>query len=281
MEEKLIVYPNCKINLGLNVVRKRSDGYHDLETVFYPVPLCDKLEAVVGEGAEGTCSLAISGNKIEGELSDNLIVKAYRMLSADHILPHINFNLEKHIPSQAGLGGGSSDATYTLRLLNKLCQLNLNSATLHQYAVRLGADCAFFVTATPAFATGIGDILEPMNAECAHLHGMYLLIVKPTVAISTTQAFAFVKPQPTLIKCKDIVAQPVNSEWRNHLTNNFEVSAFKLHPEMHTIKEQLYKMGALYAQMSGSGSAFFGIFNTPPTLTANHFNGMFTYLCQL
>ena len=117
MEEKLIVYPNCKINLGLNVVRKRSDGYHDLETVFYPVPLCDKLEAVVGEGAEGTCSLAISGNKIEGELFDNLIVKAYRMLSADHILPHINFNLEKHIPSQAGLGGGSSDATYTLRLL--------------------------------------------------------------------------------------------------------------------------------------------------------------------
>ncbi|WP_061868775.1 4-(cytidine 5'-diphospho)-2-C-methyl-D-erythritol kinase [Prevotella intermedia] len=276
----MIVYPNCKINLGLNVVRKRTDGYHDLETVFYPVPLTDKLEAVVGNGADGTCSLSLSGNPIEGNAADNLIVKAYNLLAADHRLPHIDFDLEKHIPSQAGLGGGSSDATYTLRLLNELCQLHLDSPTLQRYAARLGADCAFFVTAEPSFATGIGDILTPMADECAHLKGLYLLIVKPSVAISTAQAFSFVKPQPPIIKCKEVVAQPID-EWRDRLGNDFEVSIFNIHPEIRSIKQQLYSMGATYAQMSGSGSAFFGIFNEAPTRLPAAFDGMFTYLCQL
>ena len=276
----MIVYPNCKINLGLNVVRKRTDGYHDLETVFYPVPLTDKLEAVVGNGADGTCSLSLSGNPIEGNAADNLIVKAYNLLAADHRLPHIDFDLEKHIPSQAGLGGGSSDATYTLRLLNELCQLHLDSPTLQRYAARLGADCAFFVTAEPSFATGIGDILTPMADECAHLKGLYLLIVKPSVAISTAQAFSFVKPQPPIIRCKEVVAQPID-EWRDRLGNDFEVSIFNIHPEIRSVKQQLYSMGATYAQMSGSGSAFFGIFNEAPTRLPAAFDGMFTYLCQL
>ena len=276
----MIVYPNCKINLGLNVVRKRTDGYHDLETVFYPVPLTDKLEAVVGNGADGTCSLSLSGNPIEGNAADNLIVKAYNLLAADHRLPHVDFDLEKHIPSQAGLGGGSSDATYTLRLLNELCQLHLDSPTLQRYAARLGADCAFFVTAEPSFATGIGDILTPMSDECAHLKGLYLLIVKPSVAISTAQAFSFVKPQPPIIRCKEVVAQPID-EWRDRLGNDFEVSIFNIHPEIRSVKQQLYTMGATYAQMSGSGSAFFGIFNEAPTRLPEAFDGMFTYLCQL
>lgn len=276
----MIVYPNCKINLGLNVVRKRTDGYHDLETVFYPVPLTDKLEAVVGNGADGTCSLSLSGNPIEGNAADNLIVKAYNLLAADHRLPHVDFDLEKHIPSQAGLGGGSSDATYTLRLLNELCQLHLDSPTLQRYAARLGADCAFFVTAEPSFATGIGDVLTPMADECAHLKGLYLLIVKPSVAISTAQAFSFVKPQPPIIRCKEVVAQPIG-EWRNRLGNDFEVSIFNIHPEIRSVKQQLYSMGATYAQMSGSGSAFFGIFNEAPTRLPAAFDGMFTYLCQL
>ena len=276
----MIVYPNCKINLGLNVVRKRTDGYHDLETVFYPVPLTDKLEAVVGNGADGTCSLSLSGNPIEGNTADNLIVKAYNLLATDHRLPHVDFDLEKHIPSQAGLGGGSSDATYTLRLLNELCQLHLDSPTLQRYAARLGADCAFFVTAEPSFATGIGDILTPMADECAHLRGLYLLIVKPSVAISTAQAFSFVKPQPPIIRCKEVVAQPID-EWRDRLGNDFEVSIFNIHPEIRSIKQQLYSMGATYAQMSGSGSAFFGIFNEAPTRLPAAFDGMFTYLCQL
>lgn len=276
----MIVYPNCKINLGLNVVRKRTDGYHDLETVFYPVPLTDKLEATVGNEADGTCSLSLSGNPIEGNAADNLIVKAYNLLAADHRLPHVDFDLEKHIPSQAGLGGGSSDATYTLRLLNELCQLHLDSPTLQRYAARLGADCAFFVTAEPSFATGIGDILTPMADECAHLKGLYLLIVKPSVAISTTQAFSFVKPQPPIIRCKEVVAQPID-EWRDRLGNDFEVSIFNIHPEIRSIKQQLYSMGATYAQMSGSGSAFFGIFNEAPTRLPAAFDGMFTYLCQL
>ena len=276
----MIVYPNCKINLGLNVVRKRTDGYHDLETVFYPVPLTDKLEATVGNEADGTCSLSLSGNPIEGNAADNLIVKAYNLLAADHRLPHVDFDLEKHIPSQAGLGGGSSDATYTLRLLNELCQLHLDSPTLQRYAARLGADCAFFVTAEPSFATGIGDILTPMADECAHLKGLYLLIVKPSVAISTAQAFSFVKPQPPIIRCKEVVAQPID-EWRDRLGNDFEVSIFNIHPEIRSIKQQLYSMGATYAQMSGSGSAFFGIFNEAPTRLPAAFDGMFTYLCQL
>ena len=276
----MIVYPNCKINLGLNVVRKRTDGYHDLETVFYPVPLTDKLEAVVGNGADGTCSLSLSGNPIEGNAADNLIVKAYNLLAADHRLPHIDFDLKKHIPSQAGLGGGSSDATYTLRLLNELCQLHLDSPTLQRYAARLGADCAFFVTAEPSFATGIGDILTPMTDECAHLKGLYLLIVKPSVAISTAQAFSFIKPQPPIIRCKEVVAQPID-EWRDRLGNDFEVSIFNIHPEIRSVKQQLYTMGATYAQMSGSGSAFFGIFNEAPTRLPAAFDGMFTYLCQL
>lgn len=276
----MIVYPNCKINLGLNVVRKRTDGYHDLETVFYPVPLTDKLEATVGNEADGTCSLSLSGNPIEGNAADNLIVKAYNLLATDHRLPHVDFDLEKHIPSQAGLGGGSSDATYTLRLLNELCQLHLDSPTLQRYAARLGADCAFFVTAEPSFATGIGDILTPMADECAHLKGLYLLIVKPSVAISTTQAFSFVKPQPPIIRCKEVVAQPID-EWRDRLGNDFEVSIFNIHPEIRSIKQQLYSMGATYAQMSGSGSAFFGIFNEAPTRLPAAFDGMFTYLCQL
>ena len=276
----MIVYPNCKINLGLNVVRKRTDGYHDLETVFYPVPLTDKLEATIGNGADSTCSLSLSGNPIEGNAADNLIVKAYNLLAADHRLPHVDFDLEKHIPSQAGLGGGSSDATYTLRLLNELCQLHLDSPTLQHYAARLGADCAFFVTAEPSFATGIGDILTPMADECAHLKGLYLLIVKPSVAISTAQAFSFVKPQPPIIRCKEVVAQPIG-EWRDRLGNDFEVSIFNIHPEIRSIKQQLYSMGATYAQMSGSGSAFFGIFNEAPTRLPAAFDGMFTYLCQL
>lgn len=277
----MIVFPNCKINLGLNVVRKRNDGYHDLETVFYPVPLTDKLEAVVGEGADCTCSLSISGNAIEGNLDDNLIVKAYKLLASDYCLPHIDFDLEKHIPSQAGLGGGSSDATYTLRVLNKLCNLNLDAPILQRYAARLGADCAFFVTAEPSFATGIGDVLTPMSDQCAHLKGLYLLIVKPPVAISTAQAFSFVKPQPPIIICKDIVAQPINDEWRKHLNNDFELSIFNVYPEIRSIKQQLYDIGAMYAQMSGSGSAFFGIFKTRPTLLPEAFKEMFTYICQL
>lgn len=277
----MIVFPNCKINLGLNVVHKRNDGYHDLETVFYPVPLTDKLEAVVGEGADCTCSLSISGNAIEGNLDDNLIVKAYKLLASDYCLPHIDFDLEKHIPSQAGLGGGSSDATYTLRVLNKLCNLNLDAPTLQRYAARLGADCAFFVTAEPSFATGIGDVLTPMSDQCAHLKGLYLLIVKPPVAISTAQAFSFVKPQPPIIICKDIVAQPINDEWRKHLNNDFELSIFNVYPEIRSIKQQLYDIGAMYAQMSGSGSAFFGIFKTRPTLLPEAFKEMFTYICQL
>lgn len=272
----MITYPCCKINLGLNVVAKRKDGYHDLETVFYPVNLTDCLEVNITEGGQNTCLLTISGNKIDGNADDNLIVKAYKLLNYDFDLPHINFNLEKHIPSQAGLGGGSADATFTLRGINKLCNLSLTTNQLQQYAARLGADCAFFATAEPAYATGIGEILQPLGNDLAHLKGLHLFIVKPPVAISTAQAFSFITPKTPTENCLDIVKQPV-TEWHNHLANDFEHAMFSLYPEIKNVKQALYDMGAYYAQMSGSGSAFFAILPEKPTLLPEIFKNWVTF----
>ena len=274
------VYPCCKINLGLNVTRKREDGYHDLETVFYPIPLCDRLEANIVKGKPNTCTLRIDGNPIEGDVDKNLVVKAYRILANEFQLPHIEFCLTKQIPSQAGLGGGSADAAYTLNCINALCNLNLTTAQMERYAAKLGADCAFLITAQSAFATGIGDQLQSMEAEQLPLKGKYIAIVKPNVAISTAQAFSFIRPQQPTMCCKDIVLQPITS-WKDRLDNDFEVSMFEIYPEIREVKERLYASGAVFAQMSGSGSAFFGIFENEPKGIENTFNGMFTYVCQL
>ena len=258
----MINFPCAKINLGLNITEKRPDDYHNLETVFFPIPLCDALEVQtmdVDFPSDADCDLKITGNNILCDEADNLITKAYRLLAADHNLPRVHAHLYKHIPTEAGLGGGSSDAAYMIRLLNEAYSLGISQKDMESYAARLGADCAFFVAAQPAYAEGIGEILAPISIADNNLKGYTFVVVKPSLAVSTKEAFAHIHPQKPTVSCRDIVRQPIET-WRGRLVNDFEESIFPAHPELAAIKERLYDMGAAYAQMSGSGSSLFGIF---------------------
>lgn len=279
----MITFPCCKINLGLNIVAKRPDGYHDLETVFYPVPLCDALEIKKMDDefpSPTPIDLKITGNVVECNESKNLVVKAYRLLAQDYKLPRIHAHLVKRIPTQAGLGGGSADAAYMIRLLDERFRLNMGNAEMERYAAQLGADCAFFITSEMAYATGIGEILTPVDNEENNLEGYYLALVKPNVAISTAEAFAGITPKKPIKNCRDIVCQPIDT-WRAELTNDFEKPIFAIHPILATVKEKLYEQGALYAQMSGSGSTIFGIFGQKPRNIEELFPDMFTYCVRL
>ena len=279
----MITFPCCKINLGLNIVAKRPDGYHDLETVFYPVPLCDALEIKKMDDefpSPTPIDLKITGNVVECNESKNLVVKAYRLLAQDYKLPRIHAHLVKRIPTQAGLGGGSADAAYMIRLLDERFRLNMGNAEMERYAAQLGADCAFFITSEMAYATGIGEILTPVDNEENNLEGYYLALVKPNVAISTAEAFAGITPKKPIKNCRDIVRQPIDT-WRAELTNDFEKPIFAIHPILATVKEKLYEQGALYAQMSGSGSTIFGIFGQKPRNIEELFLDMFTYCVRL
>ena len=279
----MIAFPCAKINLGLNIVSKRADGYHTLETVFYPVPLTDALEIKTMDEkfpSATSCDLKITGNGIDGEEEDNLVCRAYRLLAEDFSLPRVHTHLYKRIPAQAGLGGGSSDAAYMIKLLDERFRLNIGIAEMERYAARLGADCAFFITSEPAFATGIGEQLVPMSIVRHHLSGYFVGIVKPKVVVSTREAFTHIRPQQPAKCCKDIVTQPVET-WRETLTNNFETPIFAQYPELADIKQQLYRLGAVYAQMSGSGSALFGIFKEEPRILSETFQNSFTFTAKL
>jgi len=278
----MTVFPCAKINLGLNVTARRADGYHDLETVFYPLPLCDALEIHEMDEvfpSDLNCDLKITGAKIDCEDADNLVVKAYDLLSKDYVLPRVHAHLRKQIPSQAGLGGGSTDAAFMIRLLDERCGLNIGNAEMERYAAKLGADCAFFITTEPAFATGIGDVLEPVEIH-EGLKRMFIAIVKPPVAVSTREAYQNIVPRKPQKSCRDIVAQPVTT-WREELTNDFEQSVFSKLPELKGIKNRLYELGAVYAQMSGSGSALFGLFEEEPTNLADEFKNCFTFTSKM
>ena len=267
----MITYPNAKINLGLNIVEKRPDGYHNLETVFYPINLQDALEVTDLEG-EGEYALKISGTPIEGEIDNNLVVKAYRLLKKD--FPHmglINIHMYKHIPTGAGLGGGSADAAFMLKLLNEKFKLNLSTEKLEEYAAVLGADCAFFIQNKPVFACGIGNIFEEINLS---LKGYYLVLVKPDIFVSTKDAFANITPMKPSHSLKEIIRMPVET-WRATMKNDFENSVFKKFPEIAAIKDKLYDMGAVYASMSGSGSSVFGIFREQVEHVDEVFSGCF------
>lgn len=262
----MIVFPCAKINLGLNIVSKREDGYHNLETVFYPIPLYDALEIKYMDEkfpSSVACDLKVTGNAVECDEQSNLVVKAYNLLANDYKLPHVHAHLYKHIPSQAGLGGGSSDAAFMIRLLDERFRLNIGNPEMEKYAVQLGADCAFFIEAEPAYAEGIGDQLMPVDGPMGNLDGYYLAIVKPDVAVSTKEAYSAITPKPTQKSCREIVRQPIET-WKDELINDFEAPIFKLHPVLADIKEKLYQQGAKYAAMSGSGSALFGIFKAEP-----------------
>lgn len=267
----MITYPNAKINLGLNIVEKRPDGYHNLETVFYPINLQDALEVNDLEG-EGEYALKISGAPIEGEFDNNLVVKAYRLLKKDFPnMGSINIHMYKHIPTGAGLGGGSADAAFMLKLLNEKFKLNLSIEKLEEYAAILGADCAFFIQNKPVFASGIGNIFEEINLS---LKGYYLVLVKPDIFVSTKDAFANIIPMKPNHSLKEIIRMPVET-WRATMKNDFEDSVFKKFPEIAAIKDKLYDMGAIYASMSGSGSSVFGIFREQVDHVDEVFNGCF------
>lgn len=279
----MIVFPCAKINLGLNIVSKREDGYHNLETVFYPIPLYDALEIKYMDEkfpSQVACDLKVTGNAVECDEQNNLVVKAYNLLAEDYKLPRVHAHLYKHIPSQAGLGGGSSDAAFMIRLLDERFRLNIGNPEMEKYAARLGADCAFFIEAEPAYAEGIGDELMPVDGPKGNLNGYYLAIVKPDIAVSTKEAYAAITPTVTSKSCREIVRQPIET-WKEEMVNDFEAPIFKLHPELAEIKEKLYQQGAKYAAMSGSGSALFGIFETEPNGLKEMFQDCFCEVLKL
>lgn len=276
----MITFPNCKINLGLDVVSKRADGYHNLETIFYPLPLTDVLEITVEEEPDAPdYTFEMYNASFNCNSEENLVVKAYKLLASEYQLPKVKMSLFKHIPTGAGLGGGSSDAAFALKMLNEIAHLSLTDEQLEEYAARLGADCAFFIKNRPAFAQGIGNILSPI--ECS-LKGYHIVVVKPELHISTKEAYSFVRPSQPMVSLQDIAPRPVNM-WRSSMKNDFEVSAFAIHPEMQQIKEKLYNLGAFYASMSGSGSAFYGIFEKEVSKEQlkEIFPGNFIWQCNL
>ena len=302
----MIAFPNAKINIGLNVVAKRTDDYHDIETVFYPVLLQDALEikpmraldpAQLRKRLEAgllvqpddvflpyrlfpqkedipCCSLEMTGNEFPFKAADNLVVKAYLLLQQDFDLPSIDIKLHKHIPSGAGLGGGSSDCAFMISLLNRRFNLRMRDSMMERYAAKLGSDCAFFITNAPSLATGRGEILNPINLS---LKGLTILLVKPDVFVSTAEAYAGVTPHKPETALADAVMRPV-SEWRECVFNDFEPSVFAKYPLLAEIKQKLYDLGAEYAAMTGSGSTIYGLFRKPLDAPANLFPGMFT--CQ-
>lgn len=274
------VRPCAKINLGLNIVSKRPDGYHNLETVFVAVPLYDVLTVESLEQGAAHCELTLEGMPIEGNAENNLVVKAYYILAADYALPPVKVCLRKVVPTQAGMGGGSADGAFMIRLLNHQFGLGLSQKQMEAYAARLGADCPFFITAQAAYATGIGEQLQPIHTLSPKLSGKYLYIVKPAVAISTKEAFSMVVPAQPEVCCKDAVEEPMK-EWHKLLHNDFERSAFTLYPSLQQIKNSLYDRGAVYAQMSGSGSALYGLFEEEPVIPQAAFANCFTFKCKL
>ncbi len=270
----MIVFPNCKINLGLNILNKRSDGYHNLETIFYPIPLSDSLEIIENRQTvkSPTFPFTTSGIPISGKPSSNLCVKAYRLLKQDFPdIPGVKIHLHKIIPSGAGLGGGSADAAFSLKVMNELFGLHLNNEQLIQYAATLGSDCPFFIINKPCFARGRGEILEEIQLD---LSLFKIVIVNPRIHIDTGRAFLNMTPSKPEKTVKEIIAGPIES-WKDELINDFEKIIFRQHHEIMEIKESLYRNGAIYASMSGSGSSVFGIFPKEQqlqlTFPANYF----------
>ena len=255
----LVRFPNCKINLGLSVLAKRSDGFHELETVFYPVPFTDVLEVIsVPASPAADLSFTASGISVAGSVEDNLCVKAYRLLKQDFPhLPAVQMHLHKIIPVGAGLGGGSADGAFALQVLNELGSLQLTQSQLIAYAARLGSDCPFFMLNRPCAGRGRGELLEEVAVD---LSRYTMVLVNPHIHVNTGWAFSQLKLQRGE-KSSPVngVRQPVET-WRDQLINDFEEPVFQQHPAIQAIRDRLYEQGAIYAAMSGSGSTVFGIF---------------------
>jgi len=252
----MISFPNAKINLGLYITEKRADGFHNLETVFFPVGWSDALEIAHSDELRFT----MSGIAISGSPESNLVMKAYSLLQKDFDLPPLKIHLHKQIPFGAGLGGGSADGAFMLRMLNHTFNLNISQEKLLAYSAVLGSDCPFFILNKPVFATGRGEIMNEINLN---VKGLYLLLVKPSLEVSTARAFQNVIPQKPVVSLSELINLPVQ-DWKNNIVNQFESSVFPQYPEISGIKTQLYNTGAIYASMSGSGSCVFGLFNELP-----------------
>ena len=269
----MINFPNAKINIGLNIVEKRNDGFHNIESIFYPINLCDALEVIENKDSNERIEFKASGIEIPGNPKDNLCAHAYYLIANDYALPNVKIHLHKHIPIGAGLGGGSADAAFFIKLLNEKFELGLSWGEMHHYAKQIGSDCSFFVSNKPAFAIGKGDDYESISLD---LSAYYIVLIYPNIHINTALAYSGVVPKkPQRDLENDILNLPIE-EWKNHIHNDFEDSIFIKFPELKKIKEQFYNNGALYASMSGSGSTVYGIFKNK-TDFENNFKNAFVW----
>jgi len=252
-------FPNAKINLGLNIVEKRSDGFHNIETIFYPIPLTDGLE-IADSNKETIYNFSSSGIPIKIDDKDNIVCKAFDLLYRKYNIPSTNIHLHKNIPFGAGLGGGSSDAAFMIKMLNEKYKLELSFDEMKNLAGQLGSDCPFFIANKPVFAEGKGDVFSEILID---LSGYHILLVKPNIHISTPESYSNVTPSQPNKSLKELITEPIKN-WKNLIFNDFENSIFPNHPKLENIKNDLYNMGAVYASMSGSGSSLFGIFKDEP-----------------
>lgn len=252
----MLHFPNAKINIGLDITEKRPDGFHNIETVFYPIELQDILEITPANKT----NFENTGITVDAKAEDNLVMKVVAHFSTHYNTPPVFVQLHKQIPFGAGLGGGSADAAFAATLMNRLFELNLNNHTLTQIVSSYGSDCAFFIENQPAYGTGKGDELSPISVN---LSGYWLVLANPGIHVPTPVAYASVKPQKPKLSLRESILQPI-TEWQHLIKNNFEASIFPKYPEISAIKTKLYKLGAVYAQMTGSGSSVFGIFTEKP-----------------
>lgn len=257
----MIVFPNAKINLGLNITSKREDGFHNIESCFFPVAWNDILEITPNTSSVEFKSTGIT---IPGNAQNNLCIKAFELLQNDFDIPPVHFHLHKQIPIGAGLGGGSSDAAFTLKTINELYNLNLSVTDLQKYASELGSDCAFFIENRPVYCYEKGDRFKNINI---HLKNLWIMLIYPNVHCSTKEAYSGILPKTPHVNCKELIENHSLESWKIELKNDFEDSIFSLYPEIEQIKSNLYKKDAIYASMSGSGSTVFGIFKNKPHFT--------------
>lgn len=277
----MVINPPCKINLGLYVTERRADGMHNLSTVFLPVNLCDTLEVCPLDNTYTEDILHLTGTKLQGaEGGDNLVIRTIKSLRKDYPqIPFMEVWLHKRIPTGAGLGGGSSDAAFTMRLVNEICHLELSDEEAIERLSHLGADCAFFWHATPVYAEGIGEEMHPIVLP--QLQGFYIVLIKPDYGVSTREAFSGITPQTPKIELREALTHNINL-WRNEIGNDFENTVFPIYPELKAIKDTLYDLGATYAQMSGSGSTMLGLFPHRPTEDLSKiFKNHFIHISQL
>jgi 4-diphosphocytidyl-2-C-methyl-D-erythritol kinase len=256
----MIVFPNAKINLGLQITEKLPNGYHSINSCLYPIPWSDILEVIPGKKV----AFNATGIEIPGKKEDDIVLKAYKLLRKDFSLPKVNIHLHKMIPIGAGLGGGSSDAAFMLKHLNNEAQLFLEESVLEDYAAQIGSDCPFFINNKPATVSGTGTELEPIELN---LTGMALVVINPGIHVSTSQAYAGVVPKKSTTDLRELLTSKDFARWQKELINDFEPGLFEQYPELPLIKELLYQNGAAYAAMSGSGSTMFGLFENKPSLT--------------